>query len=409
MLRSRSRRDMTPHLRTALALLLLASVAHTSHSFFFSPSAHPPSAPPAFSCRSRLGGPGLERRRAGGAAFLPFMAAGEGMGGGLSGVKGAGRGGGGKGKGKGKKKKKKGSKQGTLIAGPPRLEIVPEDKLDQAYVFRQERPGQTPRVIECYADRFAVVGGRRYMIGHPCDWAVSVCTPKDEGNVEAVPLDSELMEELLPGLQRELEAEDVHLFVTPITLTLQGDFLDDDEEEDEEEEDEEEEDEEEEEMEYSSNKGTAFIGDEEIEYEVLEEGDGSYPTEEEEEEEDVRVPTDITAEGVELIASYWYEDKEYALVKHLDPVFVIARQTKNGYYLLGEEEAAAVKPKVEAMLLEEIHLNEALEETLGKEQLEKELDAALEAQGGENADLSKAFPVPEEELKESEIQDAEMA
>lgn len=38
-----------------------------------------------------------------------------------------------------------------------------------------------------------------------------------------------------------------------------------------------------------------------------------------------------------------YEDKEYALVKHLDPVFVIARQTKNGYYLLGEEEAAAVR------------------------------------------------------------------
>lgn len=65
--------------------------------------------------------------------------------------------------------------------------------------MRQQQ--RTPRVIECYADRFAVVGGRRYMIGHPCDWAVSVCTPKDEGSVEAVPLDSELMEELLPGLQ----------------------------------------------------------------------------------------------------------------------------------------------------------------------------------------------------------------
>ncbi|CAN0336404.1 unnamed protein product, partial [Ectocarpus fasciculatus] len=88
MLRSRSKSDMKLHLRTALALLLLASVAHTSHSFFFSPSAHPPSSPPVLSCRSRLGGPGLERRRAGGAAFLPFRAAGEGMGGGLSGVKG---------------------------------------------------------------------------------------------------------------------------------------------------------------------------------------------------------------------------------------------------------------------------------------------------------------------------------
>lgn len=66
------------------------------------------------------------------------MAAGEGMGGGLTGAKGAG----GRGGGKGKKKKKKSSKQGTLIPGPPRLETVPEDKLDQAYVFRQERPGQ---------------------------------------------------------------------------------------------------------------------------------------------------------------------------------------------------------------------------------------------------------------------------
>lgn len=68
------------------------------------------------------------------------MAAGEGMGGGLTGAKGAGGRGGGKGK--SKKKKKKVSKQGTLIPGPPRLETVPEDKLDQAYVFRQERPGQ---------------------------------------------------------------------------------------------------------------------------------------------------------------------------------------------------------------------------------------------------------------------------
>lgn len=59
----------------------------------------------------------------------------------------------------------------------------------------------TPRVIECYADRFAVVGGRRYMIGHPCDWAVSICIPTEEGKVEAVPLGSELMEELVPGLQ----------------------------------------------------------------------------------------------------------------------------------------------------------------------------------------------------------------
>ena len=37
----------------------------------------------------------------------------------------------------------------------------------------------------------------------------------------------------------------------------------------------------------------------------MDEGDGSYPSEEEEEEEEERIPTDISAEGVELIASYW--------------------------------------------------------------------------------------------------------
>lgn len=42
-------------------------------------------------------------------------------------------------------------------------------------------------------------------------------------------------------------------------------------------------------------------------------------------------------------SSHRYEDKEYALVKHLDPVFVIARQTKSGYYLLGDAEAEAVR------------------------------------------------------------------
>lgn len=129
-------------LRTGFALLALA---RCHNSFILSP-AFRPSAPAAAAVSSSFQ-PGIdgpvsrwapaERRRA--ELVAPFMAAGEGMGGGLSGAKGAGGRGG---KGKKKKKKKKGSKQGTLIAGPPRLETVPEDKLDQAYIFRQERLGQ---------------------------------------------------------------------------------------------------------------------------------------------------------------------------------------------------------------------------------------------------------------------------
>lgn len=62
------------------------------------------------------------------------------MGGGRTGGRGRGRGGrGGKG---GRKKGKGASKQGTFIPGPPRLENVPQDKLDEIFVFREERPGR---------------------------------------------------------------------------------------------------------------------------------------------------------------------------------------------------------------------------------------------------------------------------
>lgn len=46
-------------------------------------------------------------------------------------------------------------------------------------------------------------------------------------------------------------------------------------------------------------------------------------------------------------------------------------------------------------MLEEIKLKEAVEEVVGKENLERELDRAFEAAGGENADLSKVFPEQE--------------
>lgn len=103
--------------------------------------------------------------------------------------------------------------------------------------------------------------------------------------------------------------------------------------------------------------------------------------------------------------------KHYCVHTYI-PVHAYIRLTAvfSGDYL--PPRTTQVKPKVEAMLLEEIELSEALEETLGKDELEKELDAAFEAQGGEQGDLSKAFPVPETErssYKEPEVQDAEMA
>ena len=65
------------------------------------------------------------------------------------------------------------------------------------------------------------------------------------------------------------------------------------------------------------------------------------------------------------------------------------------------------------MLLQEINLGEAMEDALGKDELDQELETAFQAQGGAKGDLSKAFPLPEAEesrtgVREGEVQDAEI-
>ncbi|CAM9164544.1 unnamed protein product [Choristocarpus tenellus] len=295
---------------------------------------------------------------------------GENVGGGRGGGRGRGRGRGRGGRG-GSKAKSKGP------GSPPRLEVVPPELVDEVYLCRERLPGRVDKVIEVYADRFAVVGGKRYIIGHPCDWAVSICIPTEDG-VEPIPLDSKLMETLLPSLQRELEQDDVHLFNTPVTLTLQGEFVDEDEED---------------EDDYGPSEfdlpplpqpptsfanpkiGTAMWEGEEIEYEVISEPEGDEDDDEMEEVEE-NIPTDIDDVGVELIASYWHEEKEYALVKHLEPIFIIAREIEEDYELLGIEEANRVNTVVNRLMGEEIETTNLLEQELGKENLDAELEAA---------------------------------
>ncbi|KAG5177590.1 hypothetical protein JKP88DRAFT_265038 [Tribonema minus] len=201
---------------------------------------------------------------------------------------------------------------------------------------------ETGRVVECYPDVFAVVNGQKYLVGHPCDWCVSIGKPDAEGNLEPIPLEGELMDEVFSTLQTMLEEDDVHLFRTPVTLTLQGEFLEDgyegDEEDDLGEDDYDDEDEDE-------NDG--------LQFDIIEEGDGQDPGDFEEEELE---PTDIDADNVELIASFWHEGAEYSLVRHLDPILLVAKPSQEGdgrYALVSEAEAADVNPVLERLLEKE--------------------------------------------------------
>lgn len=118
-----------------LLALLLASLAQTSQGFFSSaPRPTVSGHHHAAWCR-----PGNIRCAPQRQEWRSVMAAGEGMGGGGRASGGKAKGGG---RGRGKKKGKGSSKQGTLIPGPPRLENIPEDKLDSVFIFREKRPGR---------------------------------------------------------------------------------------------------------------------------------------------------------------------------------------------------------------------------------------------------------------------------
>ncbi len=61
------------------------------------------------------------------------------------------------------------------------------------------------------------------------------------------------------------------------------------------------------------------------------------------EEEDFE-PSEVNAEGVKLIASFFYNNKKYSLVKHLEPMLFVARRfdSENVNYLVNGHEATEV-------------------------------------------------------------------
>ncbi|CAM9520273.1 unnamed protein product, partial [Chrysoparadoxa australica] len=186
----------------------------------------------------------------------------------------------------------------------------PPQSLSGEPVLVREEQGE--KAIECYVDTFAVLDGQNYLIGHPCDWVVSIGVPDESGGLEEVPIDSDLMDELFPIMQRNLEEDEVYLFRTPLTLTLQGEFLDDDYED----------------VDNASSLLTSDLTPQ---------------------------PSEIDDESVELIASFWHEEVEYSLVKHLAPFLLVAKPAEEGddsYRLLSEEEARRVNPVVEELMLE---------------------------------------------------------
>uniref|UniRef100_A0A7S2V6D6 Uncharacterized protein n=1 Tax=Fibrocapsa japonica TaxID=94617 RepID=A0A7S2V6D6_9STRA len=242
-------------------------------------------------------------------------------------------------------------KQSSLHAkkAEARIEDISEKKRNEIVILQEP---ETQRCIEAYINVKAFVDDQEYIIAYPCDWAVAMAAENEAGDLELVELDSPLMDELFPFLEQHLEQDDIHLFRTPVTLTLQGEFMDEvDAEMEEDEEDEEEEEEDDEDV--MSEEELKKLGVEVIE----------RPAEKVDVEEEIieNEPTHDLAkmeQEVDHIATFWYKDVEYSLMKMVDPVLMVAKPDKvNRYFLLSEEEASKVNPLLEKLMLDHVVKN----------------------------------------------------
>ncbi|KAG7370911.1 DUF3727 domain containing protein [Nitzschia inconspicua] len=167
--------------------------------------------------------------------------------------------------------------------------------------------------IECYADSIATVDGEEYTIGVPCDYCVALCYMDSDNNLVPVELTDKLMDDIFPIAENvimEEFGEELALQRTPQTLTLVGE-LEDDDEDDEDDDDEDDDD---------------------------DDDDDPYDGEEE----------------VELLLSFDHRDREYNLVRLMDPVLLVGKidpERPDRRILLTPEESDKIMPTLESAFL----------------------------------------------------------
>lgn len=166
--------------------------------------------------------------------------------------------------------------------------------------------------IECYADSIITVEGIEYTIGVPCDYCVALCYFDDNQNLLPVELNDDLMDDIFPvaeNIVREEFDEELVLQRTPQTLTLVGELEDDD-----------------------------------IEFDDDDDGDHDDDDEEEYSGED----------EVEVLLTFEHRDKEYNLVRLLDPVLLVGTvdsERPDLRVLLTPEESEKIMPILENTFL----------------------------------------------------------
>jgi hypothetical protein len=155
---------------------------------------------------------------------------------------------------------------------------------------------ETGLTLDCYVEHNLSVDGEEYVLLLPVDSTIEIVSWQDDGtdDEEAVLVeDPGQIDRILPTAKAVLSEQNLTIKRTAVVLTVEGDLPELAEEED------------------SEDKG-----DDEDEQEEL-----------------------------QLLASFYHEDQEYAIYAHLDPYFILARMGEDGQpILLSPEELKRLEP-----------------------------------------------------------------
>ena len=177
---------------------------------------------------------------------------------------------------------------------------------------------ETNSFIDCYADSIVTLpDGITYTVGEPCDYAVALgYVDEREGGLVPLELDDPMMDDVFPVAELIIEeefGEELSLQRTPQTLTRVGE---------------------------------------------LEEGGGDEEDDEDdfgEEYDDDEEGVEDDEEEVEILLSFEHRDKEFHIVRLLDPVLLVGTtdtENEERRILLSPKKADAVMPTLEEIFLQ---------------------------------------------------------
>ena len=155
---------------------------------------------------------------------------------------------------------------------------------------------ETGLKLDCYVEHNLTVDGEEYVLLLPVDSTIEIVSWQDDGTDEEEAVlveDPAQIDRILPTAKAVLSEQNLTIKRTAVVLTVEGDLPELADEE------------------YSEEKG-----------------------EDEDEQEELQ-----------LLASFYHEDQEYAIYAHLDPYFILARMGDDGKpILLSPEELKRLEP-----------------------------------------------------------------